>query len=140
MKKFAILLVVVFAAALFAPAAFAATDTIGYIDREYVLSQSDKFKQAGEQFEQIGRKKSEAAKAAFDKETDDVKKAQIAQNLQLEMREEEEKLMRPVKEELDRITAKVAKAKGVTVVVNKGLVYYGGIDLTNDVVTELKRN
>ena len=34
--------------------------------------------------------------------------------------------------------AKVAKKKGVTIVVNKALVYYGGTDLTQDVINALK--
>ncbi|MDL2298493.1 OmpH family outer membrane protein [Synergistaceae bacterium OttesenSCG-928-D05] len=139
MKKFAILIAVVFAIMATGTAVFAANEKVGFLDEAYVLSQYDKFRQAQEQFEQIGRKKSETAKAAFDKETDDTKKAQIVQNMQLEMREEEAKLLSPVFQELNRIVEKVAKAKGVTIVVNKGLIYYGGVDLTNDVITELKR-
>jgi len=61
------------------------------------------------------------------------------QSLQLEMREEEAKLMNPILKEINETIAKVAKAKGITIVLNKGLVYYGGIDITNDVVTALKR-
>ena len=41
-------------------------------------------------------------------------------------------------QQLDTITS-VAKAKGVTIVLNKALVFYGGIDLTQDVITALKR-
>ncbi len=55
------------------------------------------------------------------------------------MREEEAKLMNPILKEINETIAKVAKAKGITIVLNKGLVYYGGIDITNDVVTALKR-
>jgi len=79
------------------------------------------------------------AKAAFDKETDDKKKAVIVENLQLDMRNEEAKLMTPILKEVNNVIAKVAKAKGITIVLNKGLVIYGGIDITNDVVTALKR-
>jgi len=138
MKKFAILIAVVFAL-MATGTAFAAAEKVGFLDEAYVLSQYDKFRQAQEQFEQIGRRKSETAKAAFDKETDETKKARIVQNMQLEMREEEAKLLSPVFQELNRIVEKVAKSKGVTIVVNKGLVFYGGLDLTNDVITELKR-
>ena len=55
------------------------------------------------------------------------------------MREEEAKLMNPVLKEVNDTIAKVAKQKGVTIVVNKALVYYGGIDLTQDVVNALKK-
>jgi len=72
-------------------------------------------------------------------ETDDKKKADIVENLQLDMRNEETKLMTPILKEVNNVIAKVAKAKGITIVLNKGLVIYGGIDITNDVVTALKR-
>ena len=67
------------------------------------------------------------------------KKSEIVQNLQFEMREEEAKLMNPVLKEVNDTIAKVAKQKSVTIVVNKALVYYGGIDLTQDVVNALKK-
>nr|WP_277348270.1 OmpH family outer membrane protein [Cloacibacillus porcorum] len=104
-----------------------------------VLQQFSKFQQAQKQLDELGKKKSNAAKAAFDKESDEKKKSEIVQNLQFEMREEEAKLMNPVLKEVNDTIAKVAKQKGVTIVVNKALVYYGGIDLTQDVVNALKK-
>lgn len=128
-------------AALFAFGAisYAAEDKVGYVDDMGVLQQFSKFQQAQKQLDELGKKKSNAAKAAFDKESDEKKKSTIVQNLQLEMREEEAKLMNPVLKEVNETIEKVAKQKGVTVVVNKVLVYYGGIDLTQDVVNALKK-
>jgi len=34
----------------------------------------------------------------------------------------------------------VAKVKKVTVVIEKSAVYFGGIDITDDVIQELKKN
>ena len=113
--------------------------TVGYVDDMGVLQQFSKFQQAQKQLDELGKKKSNAAKAAFDKESDEKKKSEIVQNLQFEMREEEAKLMNPVLKEVNDTIAKVAKQKGVTIVVNKALVYYGGIDLTQDVVNALKK-
>ena len=139
MKKTAALLLAI--AALFAIGAisYAADDTVGYVDDMGVLQQFSKFQQAQKQLDELGKKKSNAAKAAFDKESDEKKKSEIVQNLQFEMREEEAKLMNPVLKEVNDTIAKVAKQKGVTIVVNKALVYYGGIDLTQDVVNALKK-
>jgi outer membrane protein len=140
MKKLAVLLLVAVLAIFSANSvASAADEKVGFVDEMAVLQQFPKFKQAQQQIEAIGKKKSDTAKAAFDKETDEKKKANIVQSLQLEMREEEAKLMNPILKEINDTIAKVAKTKGVTIVLNKGLVYYGGIDLTNDVVTALKR-
>ena len=33
----------------------------------------------------------------------------------------------------------VAKLKSITVVIEKGAVYFGGIDITDDVIQELKK-
>ena len=140
MKKTAVLIMIAVMAILtFGTASFAANDTVGYVDDMAILQQFSKFKQAQQQLEALSKKKSDAAKAAFDKETDEKKKANIVQNLQLEMRNEESKLMSPVLKEVNDTISKVAKAKGVTIVLNKVLVYYGGVDLTQDVITAFKR-
>ena len=139
MKKTAALLLAIAALFAFGAISYAAEDKVGYVDDMGVLQQFSKFQQAQKQLDELGKKKSNAAKAAFDKESDEKKKSEIVQNLQFEMREEEAKLMNPVLKEVNDTIAKVAKQKGVTIVVNKALVYYGGIDLTQDVVNALKK-
>ncbi|MCC8057293.1 OmpH family outer membrane protein [Cloacibacillus sp.] len=139
MKKTAALLLAIAALFAFGAISYAADDTVGYVDDMGVLQQFSKFQQAQKQLDELGKKKSNTAKAAFDKESDEKKKSEIVQNLQFEMREEEAKLMNPVLKEVNDTIAKVAKQKGVTIVVNKALVYYGGIDLTQDVVNALKK-
>ena len=139
MKKTVALLLAIAALFAFGAISYAAEDKVGYVDDMGVLQQFSKFQQAQKQLDELGKKKSNAAKAAFDKESDEKKKSTIVQNLQLEMREEEAKLMNPVLKEVNETIEKVAKQKGVTVVVNKVLVYYGGIDLTQDVVNALKK-
>ena len=139
MKKTAALLLAIAALFAFGAISYAAEDKVGYVDDMGVLQQFSKFQQAQKQHDELGKKKSNAAKAAFDKESDEKKKSDIVQNLQLEMREEEAKLMNPVLKEVNDTIAKVAKQKGVTIVINKALVYYGGIDLTQDVANALKK-
>ncbi|MCD7952703.1 MAG: OmpH family outer membrane protein [Synergistaceae bacterium] len=139
MKKTAALLLAIAALFAFGAISYAEDDTVGYVDDMGVLQQFSKFQQAQKQLDELGKKKSNTAKAAFDKESDEKKKSEIVQNLQFEMREEEAKLMNPVLKEVNDTIAKVAKQKGVTIVVNKALVYYGGIDLTQDVVNALKK-
>lgn len=137
-KKTAVLLLAIAALFAFGAISYAAEDKVGYVDDMGVLQQFSKFKQAQKQLDELGKKKSNAAKAAFDKEKDEKKKSQIVQNLQLELRQEETKLMNPVLKQVNDTIAAVAKKKGITIVVNKVLVYYGGIDLTPDVIAALK--
>ncbi len=138
MKKTAVLLLAIAALFAFGAISYAAEDKVGFVDDMAVLQQFSKFKQAQKQLDELGKKKSNAAKAAFDKEKDEKKKSQIVQNLQLDMRQEESKMMTPILKEVNDTIAKVAKQKGVTLVVNKALVYYGGVDLTKDVAAALK--
>lgn len=138
MKKYVVLLLAIVALFASSAALYAAQDVIGYVDDMQVLQQYPKFEQARKQLNDLSNKKSNDAKAAFDKETDENKKNEIVQNLQLEMRDEEAKIMTPILKEVNETIAKVAKQKGVTIVVNKALVYYGGMDLTQDVINALK--
>lgn len=138
MKKVSAIILALLLMTLAASVAMAA-DKLGYIDHMYLLSQSDKFKKAQTSLDQLAKTKSAAAKTAIDKEKDENKKAQIVQNMQLELKEAENKTIVPVLGEINKVIEKVAKAKGVTVVLSRGLVHYGGIDITEDVVKELKR-
>lgn len=138
MKKTAVLLLAIAALFAFGAISYAAEDKIGYVNDMAVLQQFPKFKQAQKQISDLGKKKSDAAKSAFDKEKDEKKKSQIVQNLQLEMRDQEAKLMTPILKQVNDTIAKVAKQKGITIVVNKALVYYGGTDITQDVIKALK--
>lgn len=116
-----------------------AVDKVGFVDEAYVLSQSEKFTKAQEALNKLGQTKSAAAKVAFDKEKDEKKKAQIVQKMQMELKEAENKSIPPIFAEISGVIAKVAKAKGITIVLNRRLVFYGGIDITEDVVKEIKR-
>lgn len=140
MKKISVLLLAVFIMTFAAGAGTAwATDKVGFVDETYVLSQSAKFTKAQEELNKLGQTKSAAAKVAFDKETDEKKKAQIVQQMQMELKEAENKTIPPIFAEISDIIAKVAKSKGITIVLNRRLVFYGGIDITEDVVKEIKR-
>ncbi|MPN27379.1 hypothetical protein SDC9_174810 [bioreactor metagenome] len=52
---------------------------------------------------------------------------------------EEQRLMEPLFKEAQMAVRTVAKVKGITVVIEKSAVYFGGIDITDDVVQELKK-
>jgi len=139
MKKTLIAALLTITAIFAAQAAFAADAKLGYVDGDKILAQYPKFMAAQKQLAQTAERKEASAHAAFEKEKDENKKAQIVQNLQKELAQEEEKVMRPILKTVNDTVQKVAQQKGVSVVVNKGLVYYGGTDLTADVVSALKR-
>ncbi len=138
MKKTVAAILAVFAMLAAGQAAFADVK-VGCVDGDKVLREYPKFVAAQRQLAQVGQSKETVARAAFDKEKNESKKNQIVQNMQKEMAQEEEKLMKPVLKTVNDTVQRVARQKGITVVVNKSIVYYGGTDITNDVIAALKR-
>ncbi|MDR1885216.1 MAG: OmpH family outer membrane protein [Synergistaceae bacterium] len=119
--------------------AMAAEERVGGIDPQRVLFQHPKYEQTLKQIKDIADNKQKEAKEAIDKETDNNKKAEIFQNMRIAIAEEEQKLMQPLFKDIDLAVRSVANAKQVTVVVDKTALFYGGIDITDDVVQELKK-
>ncbi len=139
-KRFwGILLSVIVLSMLTAGVATAADEKVGGIDPQKVLFQHPKYEQTLKQIQTIAEKKQSDAQVAIDKETDNNKKAQIFQTMRREIAEEEQKLMQPLFRDIDLAVRTVATAKSVTVVVDKTALFYGGIDITDDVVQELKK-
>ncbi len=48
--------------------------------------------------------------------------------------------MEPLFKDVDLAMRAVAKAKGITLVLDKGMVFFGGEDITNDIIQELKKS
>ncbi len=124
---------------LTAGVALAAEETVGGVDPQKLLYQHPKYEQTMKQVQAIAEKMQSEAKVAIDAENDNNKKAEIFQNMRRKIAEEEQKLMRPLYDEIDRALRTVANAKGITVVVDKTALFYGGIDITDDVIQELKK-
>lgn len=124
-------------AILAAGAAFA--DVIGCVNPQRIMFQHPKFEQVQKQIKTMTEKKQNEAKTAIDKEKDDKKKAQIYQQKRQEAAQEEAKLMDPLFKDINIAVRTVANAKKINVVVDKDAVFFGGIDITDAVVTELKK-
>jgi outer membrane protein len=133
----AALTVFVCAASQAAPAA--PDEKVGSIDPQRVLFQHPKYEQTQKQINSIKDKREAEVKAAIDKESDDRKKAELYRQAVREVAEEERKLMQPLFGDIDMAIRTVAGAKKITVVVDKTALFYGGMDITDDVVQELKK-
>ncbi len=129
---------VLFLSLFIAGTAFA-QDVMGCVDPQRIMFQHPKFEQIQKQVRAVENKKQEEAKTAIEKETDDKKKAQIFQNKRTEAANEERKLMEPLFKDINLAIRTVANTKKITVVVDKGAVFFGGTDITEDVIAELKK-
>ncbi|KUK86098.1 MAG: Outer membrane chaperone Skp (OmpH) [Synergistales bacterium 58_81] len=116
-----------------------AQDKIGVIDPQKVLFQHPKFEQAQRQIKTVVDKKQAEAKDAIDKTSDNNEKQRIFETKRQEAAREEQKIMEPIFKDIDLAIRTVAKAKGVTVVLDKTQVFFGGADITEDVIQELKK-
>ena len=131
-------LAVLFLSFYIAGAAYA-QDVMGCVDPQRIMFQHPKFEQIQKQVRDVTNKKQEEAKAAIEKETDDKKKGKIFQDKRTEAANEERKLMEPLFKDINLAIRTVANAKKITVVVDKGAVFFGGTDITDDVIADLKK-
>jgi outer membrane protein len=118
---------------------FAAEDRIAFIDSTRVLSSHPKFQDLQKQIDEFVQKKTDEARIAAEEEKDSAKRLEIIEKARRESGDEEVRLMNPITDEINKVIESVAISKGVTVVLNKVLIYYGGIDITEDVVSALKK-
>lgn len=95
--------------------------------------------QVSKQVQAIVQKKQAEAKSAIEKEKDNKKKEEIYKAKRNEAATEEQKLLAPLFKDIDLAIRSVAKAKGLTLVINKAHVFVGGVDITEDVIQELKK-
>jgi len=116
-----------------------ANEKIGVIDSQKIIFQHPRFEAVTKQLQQISQKKENEMKMAVDKESDQNKKAQIFNTKRNGFAQEEAKLMQPIFQEAQVAVRTVARLKGVTVVIEQSAVYFGGIDITDDVIQELKK-
>lgn len=106
----------------------------GIVNPEEVLASYPKFIQAQKQLAKLAQEKEAEVRA----EKDENKRRELGQKAAQELSAEEQKLMVPVLKDIRDAIAKVAKAKKLTMVHNMGTVYYGGVDITKDVIAALK--
>ena len=116
-----------------------AEEKIGVIDSQKIVFQHPKFEGITKQMQQISKTKETEMNTAVDSEKDQDKKAEIYQAKRRELAQEEQRLMQPLFQEAQMAVRTVAKLKSITVVIEKGAVYFGGIDITDDVIQELKK-
>jgi outer membrane protein len=115
-------------------ALYAASDKIGFIDTQRILVAHPRSAESQKAVDEFITKKSEEARAAAEKEPDARKRMLIIDMAREESGVQEMRIMNPLTAEINKVIESAAKAKGVTVVVEKVYIFFGGVDLTDDVV------
>lgn len=135
-RVFALLVILTVAAAGCALAA----EKIAVVNSQYAMRNHPRAPQTMKRLEAMMRAKQQEAAKEAEKATDREKKAQIVAKKQREAVEEERKLMQPLEKEVYAAIRTVSRSKGCDMVLEMGAVIVGGVDITQDVVAELKKS
>jgi outer membrane protein len=119
-------------------AVYAASDKIGFIDTQLVLVSHPKYDESQKQVDDFITKKTEEARAAAEKESDANKRMEIIDLARRESGREELRVMNPITDQINKVIETVAKSKGVSIVLDRVYIFYGGVDLTEEVVKSVK--
>ena len=117
--------------------ASAASSAVGVIDYRQVMSQHPGLEAANSQMQ----KEVETAQQEFEAksaEMNDQQKAEYYQQTQQRLAQKQADLIDPLSKQVEATVKSVAEAKGLSVVIDKGAVVYGGQDITQDVIKKLK--
>ncbi len=131
MKKSVLILAAFFV--VFSVSAAFAVD--GIVNPDAVLANYPKFAQARQQLATLAQQKDKEIRAEKDK----TKQQNLIMEAQKQLATEERKLMEPVMNDVNTAIAKVAKAKKLGMVHSSLTVLYGGVDITQDVIAEMKK-
>ena len=118
--------------------ASAASSAVGVIDYRQVMSQHPGLEAANAQMQ----KEVETAQQDFEAksaEMNDQQKAEYYQQTQQRLAQRQGELLEPVQNAVEQAAKEVADAKGLSVVIDKGAVVYGGNDITRDVIAKLQK-
>lgn len=113
--------------------ASAASSPVGVIDYRQVMSQMPELQEA----DKTMQASIEKARKDFEeksKSMNEQQKAEYYQQTQQRLQQEQRNLLLPIEEKAQAAVKAVAEAKGLSVVIEKNAVVYGGQDITQDVI------
>ena len=142
-KIISILIAVVFVGSVVALAltqsgsgiASAASSAVGVVDYRQVGSQHPQLAAANAEM-----KASQEAQSDFETKSanmNDQEKSDYYQQTMQRLQQKNEELMEPIEKSIQDAVKSVAEKKGLSVVIEKGAVVYGGQDITQDVIKQL---
>ena len=119
-------------------ASAASSVNVGVVDRDAILSQHPDGKnfqtQMNAAIEEVQKDFEEKSKGMTDQE-----KADYYRQCQQRLAQKQSELMEPILKSVDDTIKKVADSKGLSVVIEKAVVVYGGTDITQDVISRLTK-
>jgi len=118
-------------------ASAASSSNVGVVDYRQIMSQHPNLQSINDQMQQAV---SDAQKEFEEKSASmgDQEKGEYYMQTQERLQKKQQELFEPVQKSMDDAVKSVAEAKGLSVVLDKSTVVYGGQDITQDVIKKLK--
>ncbi|MBR4695102.1 MAG: OmpH family outer membrane protein [Selenomonadaceae bacterium] len=116
----------------------AGSSNVGVVDYRQIMGQHPELQSANTQMQQAvtdAQKEFEEKSASMN----DEEKANYYQQTQERLQNKQKELLDPIQKSVDDSVKSVADAKGLSVVLDKSTVVYGGQDITQDVIKKLSK-
>ena len=116
----------------------AANSNVGVVDYSQVMNQHPKVQAASTEMQtavQEAQKEFEEKSANMN----DNEKRDYYTQTQQRLQQKNQELMEPITKSVEESVKKVAEQKGLSVVLEKGAVVYGGVDITQDVLKQVSK-
>ena len=120
-----------------AGSASAAPSSVGVVDYRRVMVSHPDFAAANSEMQKAGQEAQMRFEANSANKSDE-EKAKLMQEAQMELQKKEPTLLTGIQGKVDEAVKQTAEAKGLSVVLAKEAVVYGGQDITDDVIKKLK--
>ncbi len=116
--------------------ASAASSSVGVVDFRQVMGQSTDLQDANTKMQlavEEAKNDFESKSAGMSEED----KANLYQQTQEQLARKQQELLDPIQKKVEAQVKSVAEAKGLSVVIDKSAVVYGGTDITQDVIRKM---
>lgn len=115
------------------------SSNIGYFDAKQVMSQDNPlYQKAGQEYQTFAQTTMTNAQQEMAAASDDATKQKIQQDANQKMQAKEQELLKNIQDKTEEAAKKVGDAKGLSVVMEKSSVLYGGVDITDQVLRKLQ--
>lgn len=117
--------------------ASAASSSVGVVDYRKAMVSHPDFASANSEMQKAGQEAQMRFEANSANKSEE-EKAKLMQEAQMELQQKEQALLTGIQGKVDAAVKQTAEAKGLSVVISKEAVVYGGQDITDDVIKKLK--
>lgn len=120
------------------PSSNSGTSTIGVIDTSRMLSQDNPiYISAAQEYMSYQSQLQQETQAKIDAAQDDATKQKIAEEARQKLAKKDQEIAKSVQDKAMEAAKAVGDAKGLSVVMTKDTVLYGGVDITDQVLKKL---